>query len=80
MEVMSQCYAIFPMLGTAKEDQRRLRLGLDSSLAFARARFAEKINEEMRIDMVPFARLKADAFGAIEEIGRKAWKKVQSLE
>jgi len=80
MEVMSQCYAIFPMLDTAKEDQSKLRSALDSSLTFARARFAEKTNEGMRIDIAPFAKLKAEAFGALEEIGRKAWKKVQALE
>ncbi len=80
MEVMSQCYAIFPMLDTAKEHQCKLRSALDSSLTFVRARFAEKTNAEMQIDMAPFAKLKADAFGALEEIGRKAWKKVQALE
>lgn len=80
MEVMSQCYAIFPMLDTAKEDQSKLRSALDASLTFARARFAEKTNEEMRIDLAPFANFKDDAFSALEEIGRKAWKKVQALE
>jgi hypothetical protein len=80
MEVMSQCYAIFPMLDTEKEEQSRLRSALDSSLIFARARFAEKTYDEMRIEMVPFAALKVEAFSALEEIGRKAWKKVQALE
>ena len=80
MEVMSQCYAIFPMLDTEKEDQNKLRSALDSSLSFANARFSEKTHDEMQIDMVPFATLKVDAFSALEEIGRKAWKKVQALE
>lgn len=80
MQVMSQCYAIFPMLDTEKEDQKTLRSALDSSLSFAKDRFAEKTNHALQIDMAPFASLKAEAFGALEAIGRKAWKKVQSLE
>lgn len=80
MEAMSQCYAIFPMLDTTKEDQGKLRSALDSSLSFAKARFAEKTHDEMQIEMTPFVAMKLEAFTALEEIGRKAWKKVQALE
>ena len=79
-DVMTECYAIFPMLDTEKEDQAKLREALDSSLCFAKERFAEKTLYALKIDMAPFAQLKVTAFGALEEIGRKAWKKVQALQ
>lgn len=79
MEVMSSCYAILPMLDSANAEQSKLRSALNDSLTFAKAKLSEKTHERLSIDMSPFARQRTEAFGALEEIGRKAWKKVQAL-
>lgn len=51
----------------------------------SRHRFAARLDSYVRcrrytVAIAPFAALELEAFTALEEIGRKAWKEVQALE
>lgn len=80
LQVATQCYAIFLMLDKEKTEQAALYEALDGSLSFVRMLFSQKGHASLPVDKEPFAELKRVAFDALEGIGRKAWKKVQSLQ
>lgn len=79
-QAVSLSHAIFPMLNTTKEHQRALSFAINDTMAFMNAVTRRKTFDALQIDKRPYAKLKTDAFKSLENIGIKAWDKVQSLE
>lgn len=79
-QAVALSHGIFPMLNSTKEHQKALSDAINNTLLFMNTLVGRKTLDALKIDKLPYAEIKTHAFKALEQIGVKAWDKVQGLE